>query len=170
MTLTLILTRHAKSSWEDPTLDDIDRPLNRRGRLSAEAVGAWLALRAPAPDTVLVSPARRTQETLAHLRPHLPPAIEVREEPGLYEVEAAQLLSVLRGAGTASPLMVVGHNPGMGDLAAMLAEKAPLHPQFARYPTCATLVLRFPVSRWDEVSPGTGEVLAFVIPRDLGID
>jgi phosphohistidine phosphatase len=168
MTLTLILTRHAKSSWEDATLDDIDRPLNRRGRLAADAVGRWIAMRAPAPACALVSPARRTRETMAGLRPHLPETLDLREDRRLYEAEdAAALLDILRGVDTPLPLLVLGHNPALGDLAGQLLARRPDHPQFDRFPTGATLVVRFPYDTLADLEPGTGAALAFIVPRDL---
>ena len=63
MTLTLILTRHAKSDWDDPTLDDHDRPLNKRGRAASLALGRWMADAGWKPDEALVSTAARTAET-----------------------------------------------------------------------------------------------------------
>ncbi len=168
MGVTLILMRHAKSSWEDPTLDDFDRPLNTRGRRAAEALGRWLRNRGHLPAGVLTSPARRTRETLERLRPFLPPELHQRDEPRLYDAEAATMLEVLRSGPRLSPLLLLGHNPGIGELAEALVAAPTPHPDFLRYPTGATLVVRFPAADWAELEPGTGDVADFVVPRDLG--
>lgn len=166
MSLTLILTRHAKSSWEDPTLDDFDRPLNMRGRRSAAALGAWLASRGYRPDAALVSPARRTAETFERMRGPLG-EVEPRPEPRLYEADAGTILDLLREQAEAPVLLLVGHNPGIGDTAERLAAGAPRHDQFHRYPTGATTVMRFPGTGWSSVAEGTGDVIDFVVPREL---
>src|SRR5579872_5977922 len=92
----LLLLRHAKSSWDDATLPDRDRPLNKRGRRAAAAIGGAMRQLGLAPDVVLVSTSRRTQETLAELEPwDGTPNIELMET--LYLASAAQLLAVVRG-------------------------------------------------------------------------
>ena len=98
MSLTLILTRHAKSSWDDPRLDDFDRPLNGRGRSSARAIGAWLAERKLVPGEVIVSGARRTVETWEQMSPEMPERADMRSEPLLYHANATAMLGVLRSA------------------------------------------------------------------------
>jgi phosphohistidine phosphatase len=167
MGVTLILMRHAKSSWEDPTLEDFDRPLNTRGRRSAEALGRWLRDRGHRPAGVLTSPARRTRETLERLRPFLPPDLPRRDDPRLYDAEADTMLEVLRGGPRLTPLLMLGHNPGIGEFAELLVARPPAHPAFHRYPTGATLVARFPAADWADLAPGSGEVVDFVVPRDL---
>lgn len=158
----LILTRHAKSSWEDPSQPDHDRPLNDRGRRSARALGDWLASRGYEPEEVLCSTSQRTRETwegiaLAPLevRPHL------RFEPKLYHATPDTMLAVLRSA-TAPTVMMLGHNPGIAEFAAMLPARVPVDPEFRRYPTAATLVVDFQVDAWSEIQPGQGSVLDFV--------
>ncbi|MFT4013359.1 MAG: histidine phosphatase family protein [Paracoccus sp. (in: a-proteobacteria)] len=158
----LILTRHAKSSWDDPAQDDHDRPLNQRGRRSARALGDWLASRGYEPEEVLCSTAKRTRETwervaLAPLevRPRL------RFEPALYQATAETMLGILRTA-HAPTVMMLGHNPGIAQFAAMLPARVPVDPDFRRYPTAATLVVDFQTDDWANVTPGQGSVLDFV--------
>ena len=158
----LILTRHAKSDWDDPTLPDHDRPLNDRGRRSARALGDWLARRGYDPEEVLCSSARRTVETWERVseavfetRPDL------RLEPQLYHASPDVMLRVLQSA-TAPTVMMIGHNPGIAEFAAMLPARPPLSPEFRRYPTAATLVADFQAARWAEVRSGQGSVLDFV--------
>jgi phosphohistidine phosphatase len=168
MTLTLILTRHAKSSWEDPALDDFNRPLNDRGRRAAAALGEWLTSRGYLPEAAVLSPARRTVETFDRLGA---PFAEVRRSsvPALYEADAGTIMEVLRGQDGAQCLILVGHNPGIGDAAATLAATPPRHAQFSRYPTGATTVLRFPGDDWSALADGAGDAVDFVVPRELGI-
>ncbi len=166
MPLTLILARHAKSAWDDPTQDDFDRPLNRRGRKSAPAIGAWLASKGYLPDVVLVSGARRTVETWERMSPHLPETAEMQSAPALYIAEPQVILGVLRSQ-TAPSVMLIGHNPGFALLANALAATPPDHEKFDQYPTAATTVFEFDVDTWSEVAPGSGRVVDFAVPRDL---
>lgn len=163
----LILTRHAKSSWDKPGFADRDRPLNARGRRAARELGAWLASRDYLPDEVLSSDSARTRETWACVAEGLPGAPEPRWLPGLYHAEAAALLDALRQA-TGRTVMMVGHNPGIGEFAALLPARQPADPDFARYPTAATLVLDFEIAGWAEAAPGRGSVMDFFTPSDRG--
>jgi phosphohistidine phosphatase len=164
--LTLILTRHAKSDWDDPALDDHDRPLNPRGRGDAPRVGAWLAGRGHRPGAALVSSARRTQETWERLAPALHGAPTLHTLPGLYHAGPADILEQLRMA-TSPSVIVIGHNPGIGDFAHRIVDRPAAHPRFIDYPTCATLVAGFAAEGWHRVDWGSGTVLDFVVPREL---
>ena len=166
MSLTLILTRHAKSSWSDPKLDDFDRPLNGRGRKSAPAIGDWLAGNGYIPQEVIVSGARRTVDTWAGIVSCLPDAAPMRSNPAIYHGSADTMLSVLRGA-TRPDVMLIAHNPGTSEFASRIAIAPGLHPRFADFPTCATAVIRFEADNWRDIGWGTGEVVNFAIPREL---
>jgi phosphohistidine phosphatase len=164
--LTLILIRHAKSDWDDPGLDDHDRPLNPRGQRSAPRIGAWLAAHGHLPDAVLCSTARRTRETWDGIAAHLPDPPEPVYSRGLYHASPPDMLSVIADS-EARSLAVIGHNPGIGSLAWSLCAAPPDHPKFGLYPTGATLVLGFEAEKWGDVTPGTGHPLGFAIPREL---
>lgn len=166
MTLKLILTRHAKSSWDGPALDDHARPLNARGRKAAAALGDWLAARDHRPEEVLCSDARRARETWKLIASQLPVAPEATRLPGLYLASAGEMLGLLRGA-KAPTLMMIGHNPGIGALAEALVEAPPADPRFARYPTGATSVIGFEAPDWRAVGARAGQLIDFVVPRDL---
>ncbi|RMC35407.1 SixA phosphatase family protein [Paracoccus alkanivorans] len=158
----LILTRHAKSAWDDPTLADHDRPLNDRGRRSALALGDWLASRGYEPEEVLCSSALRTRETWEVVeKATLEVRPLVRMEPGLYHASPEKMMTILRTA-SHQTVMMLGHNPGISEFAAMLPARAPLEPEFRRYPTAATLVVDFQIDSWSEVAPGQGSVMDFV--------
>jgi phosphohistidine phosphatase len=160
----LILTRHAKSAWDDPMTADHDRPLNPRGRRAALELGEWLHSRGYEPDEVLCSAAARTRETWATVSAaplEVTPRVRITET--LYHASPDVMLAVLRKA-EGDCVMLIGHNPGIGELATMLPAQRPSHPDFARYPTGATLVIDFDVESWAGVEPGRGSVLDFFVP------
>lgn len=166
MPLRLILMRHAKSSWDDPDLPDRDRPLNARGRRAARLLGEWLASRGYLPDEVLCSTAQRTRETWQGVAPALQAAPAPKMIDALYQADPATLLASLRQA-SGRTVLLLGHNPGIAAFAASLPAQPPLGPNFAHYPTGATLVISFDVPEWADTTPGQGSVLDFVVPRDL---
>ena len=166
MTLRLILIRHAKSAWDDPLQDDHDRVLNKRGQRAAVTMARWLVERGHVPAEVVSSTARRTLETWERMAPAFPEHTVMRRDPGLYHASAERMLAALHDC-AASPLMMLGHNPGIAEFAAQLVVTPPAHPRFTSYPTCATLVADFEARDWDEVRFGTGRVVDFVVPRDL---
>lgn len=168
---TLFLLRHAKSSWDDPLLDDFDRPLSKRGRRSAKAIADYLNHERIRPDQVLCSASRRTRETVDRLQRRLGRALPVRFERGLYLADAATLLNRLRRLpdGLAS-VMIVGHNPGLENLLTLLLDRSAgeagvSHPD--AYPTGALGLLRFDIDHWQDVHPESARLIAFIRPRDL---
>lgn len=170
MTRTLILTRHAKSDWDDPMLEDHERPLNGRGKRSADAMGKWLNEKGFRPDEVLCSTAVRTRETWERMAVGFGGAeIAVRWEALLYHAGPQEILDRLRTA-EGETVLVLGHNPGIGIAAANLALEPPKHLRFMDYPTTATTVYRFDIDDWAEADWRGGRVEAFVVPRDLGVD
>lgn len=166
MALTLILMRHAKSSWADPEQDDFHRPLNGRGRASAPAIAKWLVQQGHLPDVVLVSGARRTVETWERMAPKMPETAEMKSTPALYLADPSVSLSVLKNQ-TAPTIMMIGHNPGFAVLASQLTDIQPAHPQFKQYPTAATTVIEFTAQSWRELALGKGRIVGFTVPRDL---
>ena len=162
----LILTRHAKSAWDDPTLDDFDRTLNGRGRKSAVAIGDWLVKNGALPDLVLVSGARRTVETWSRMASAFPATATMQSAPALYHGSASTILNVLR-AQTARTIMLIGHNPGIGEFAGQILIQPVNHPRFADYPTAATTLIRFDVGNWSEIGWNCGQPEGFAIPREL---
>jgi phosphohistidine phosphatase len=162
----LILTRHAKSSWDDPLMPDHDRPLNERGKAAAADLGDWLASRGYVPDEVLCSDALRTRKTWSGLAPALPGTPILNLKPALYHAGPDVMLAVLRHA-TADTVMMIGHNPGIAEFAGRLVAHPQPNPEFARYPTGATLVADFPVESWSEVGFGMGITIDFIVPREI---
>ena len=158
----LILMRHAKSSWDDPMLDDHERPLNGRGRVSARVLGEWLRAKKYLPDQILSSDSMRTRETFSRLNI----VCDTRFLSALYHAGPEEMLHVLRQA-TGDTVLMLGHNPGISWFAQNLVAVPPPHSRFYDYPTCATLVAEFNIGTWDEVGTGTGKAVDFIIPREL---
>ena len=161
MTKRLILIRHAKSSWSDPFADDHARVLNKRGIASARAIGAWLAENDYVPQMILCSDAARTQETAELILPYFTERPKMRLSRRLYHAAPDTILELVRKE-SADVVAVIGHNPGVGMLANSLVHKAPDHPRFDDYPTCATAVIDF-----EDGFAGKGVCTDFIVPRDL---
>lgn len=166
MSLTLILMRHAKSSWDNPEQDDFERPLNRVGRAAAPKIADWLIGQGYLPDTVLVSGARRTIETWEHMAGVMPETAMMESNPALYLSGPDVMLNVLRNQ-SAPSLMMIAHNPGIAAFAARIVEASPDHPKFVTYPTAATTVIEFDMASWRDVNWSTGQVQSFVVPKEL---
>lgn len=168
---TVYLLRHAKSSWKDEALDDFDRPLAKRGRREAAALGAHLAAHRIAPAQVLCSPARRTRETLERIQDALGAPLPTRFERAIYMAEAPDLLRRLRRlSDTLASAMLVGHNPGLERLAAILASAGDerLRRRMAeKFPTAALAVIVADIDHWADLQAGCGRIEAFVSARDL---
>ncbi len=166
----LLLLRHAKSSWDDPRQSDHGRPLNARGREAAAGMRQAMLALGLAPDVVLVSSARRTMQTLEALLPWPDtPIIEPMDR--LYLATAPQLLAVLNNvAETVRSVLLVGHNPGLHELAQTLAgssrDPADAARLAARYPTGALAEFAVP-GPWHRLAPGGARLVRFLCPRDL---
>jgi phosphohistidine phosphatase len=163
------LLRHAKSSWKDRSLADRDRPLAGRGRRAAKAVTGHLEAERIRPDLVLCSPARRTRETLELVLAAFGDQVEVRLDETLYGASEAELLACLRALPhEVDSVIVIGHNPALEELALALAsEGAELARMREKYPTAALATIDLPADDWSAIERGSGELVAYVRPRDL---
>lgn len=167
----LFLLRHAKSPPGLPGQKDFDRPLAERGRAAMPFVGRYMASEGHVPDLVLCSPSARTSETLEGVRPFLPEHVAVDYVRDLYEASLSVMLKVIVShADSSERLLVVGHNPSIHRLAATLPGEG--DPDLiarleAKFPTASLAVIDFPVA-WRYVRPGSGRLVAFVTPADLG--
>jgi phosphohistidine phosphatase len=164
----LYLLRHAKSSWDDPTLADEDRPLAPRGRRAAKVMAKHLRSEGVAPELVLCSPSRRTRQTLKRIAPDLGKSADVQIEPELYSASSAALLEVLHeGPEEVESVMLIGHNPGIQDLALSLAGAgSEITRVKGKFPTAALATLELAGS-WHELAPGSAELMSFVKPKEL---
>jgi phosphohistidine phosphatase len=163
------LLRHAKSDWDDPSLADFDRPLSPRGGKAAPAMGKYFRELGLAYDLALVSPARRAADTFALVQEAWGIEPEVRIEPRLYHASLAQMLAVIADIpANIRSLLIVGHNPGLHELALNLtrgdtsAERGTLA---VKLPTGALVEIQLPSKQWSGL--GEGEIVRFVRPRDL---
>jgi phosphohistidine phosphatase len=152
----LYVLRHAKSSWDDPDLADHDRPLSGRGRRAADAIGRHLRAEGIEPELVLCSSSTRTRETLARIGLR---TAEVERE--LYGASANELIARLRELPPSiESVLVIGHNPGMHELALALSGEPG-----DKYPTGALATID--VDDWSTIVPGSGRLIDFVRPREL---
>jgi phosphohistidine phosphatase len=166
----LWLLRHAKSSWDDPELPDRLRPLTRRGRKATEGLARYLEANTVAPQVVLCSPAVRATETWDGIRGALPAETHVDIDEAIYAADAPALLQRLRRVPAAvDSLLVIGHNPALGDLAHHLAGDGDLAMRqrlAAKYPTGALAGLRVPAP-WHNLRWGEATLDTYVVPGDL---
>lgn len=169
---TLLLLRHAKSSWDDPRLEDIDRPLAPRGIRAAPLIAAYLVSKRLRPDFVLSSPAARAHQTWSLVAPSLGGEITVKELRGLYLAAPSRLLEAVRRAPDgAACVMLIGHNPGMEHLAVALSGPRSKPKALAKlkrkFPTAALAVIEFEAAAWAGVARGDGRLRRMVWPKDL---
>ena len=168
---TLILMRHAKSSWADPGIDDRDRPLNKRGRSAAPVMARWLEMRGLRPGRVLCSSSRRTRETAALMRETVPWLPEPEVSGALYHAGPGTLLEHLRRLpGGCDSVLVIGHEPGLGALLRMLGGRtaAPeCRRAYGHFPTAAMAVLEADIGDWRDLGADRVEFVAFAVPREL---
>lgn len=166
------LLRHAKSSWDRPNTDDLDRPLNARGWNAARRMGHELKHCKMRFDLCLASPAARVRETLDGLAEGYGSfEFAVRFEPRIYLADTATLFDLIRALPDEieTPLLV-GHNPGLERLVAELTKDDPKGLRLRvehKYPTAALAVIELPADRWADVEQGSGELVELILPKEL---
>jgi phosphohistidine phosphatase len=170
----LLLLRHSKAERSQPGEADLDRPLIDRGRQDAKAVGAYLVKHALAPERVLVSPSARTQETWKHAASAFrspPPASTIER---LYNATQHAIFTIIKDAPAgAQRLLVVGHNPGLHELALSLIASGDIEAREQlgeKLPTSGLVVIDFAVDQWSELHPQSGRLERFVSPKSLHPD
>lgn len=168
---TLTLLRHAKSAWDDPVERDFDRPLNGRGRRAANRIGRYMRDEALAFDHVRASPALRVSQTIAGVEDGYGRSLAPQFDRRIYLASAATLLNVIHELDDAhARTLLVGHNPGLEELALLLArdDDVPLRRELAiKYPTATLAELRFDVDHWADIVEHSGQLVLFVRPREL---
>jgi len=165
----VVLLRHGKSSWSDSTLADIDRPLAPRGERASRKLAKYIRRKRIQPALVLCSPSRRTRQTLEAVEPSLGKRCAVEVVPELYAASEHELLEQLRALpDSIRSVMLIGHNPGLHNLALVLASRgADLLQLGEKFPTgaLATLVVRS--EGWTALGPGAAELVDYVVPKQL---
>lgn len=159
---TLLLCRHAKSSWDDPDLTDFERPLNTRGRRDGRFMGDLLRDRGISPDRILTSPANRAMTTARMIAETLGyPLDRIIVDERIYEAHPGDLIEVAEsiddGVGLA---MIFGHNPGLTEVANLLSDTA-----IGNLPTSGIVCLELPVDSWHELRGRTGSLAFFEYPK-----
>jgi phosphohistidine phosphatase len=157
----LILVRHAKSSWNEPGLSDRDRPLNDRGERDAPKMGERLAKEGVKPDVILSSPAVRALATAQIIAGKLDfRRKDIRVDERLYLADADDLLEVIRELDDeAKRVMLVGHNPGLADLAHRCSST------ISDMPTCAVAMFGFDAKSWADVGDGSPATATLLTPK-----
>lgn len=159
---TLVIVRHAKSSWSDASLSDRERPLNKRGKRDAPFMGTLLHNRGLIPGVLISSAAVRAAATASLLARELAyPEERIRIEPRLYESGIKEYIDVLRAVPDAIPLaMIVGHNPTVTDLSDFLCAAG-----IQNIPTCGVVIIDLAVPSWSDLGAGTGSFVEFEYPK-----
>ena len=167
----LMLLRHAKSDWTAPGARDHDRTLNPRGREAASKMGAYMARHALVPDLIVASSATRVTETLDLVVPAFEKPPKIVSDRQLYEADAASLIAFIKETPReAHSLLLVGHNPGLGELASMLIAAGDVETRqrlLEKFPTGGLAVIDFAVDDWTKIHRRGGRLDRFVVPRAL---
>ncbi len=167
---TVILLRHGKSSWSDRTLADLDRPLTPRGKRASKRIAKYMRRNRIRPALILCSTSLRTRQTLEAIEPSLDQGCSVELVPELYAASERELLERLQAVpGSASSVMLIGHNPSLQQLALLLASQGTdLTKLGEKFPTGALATLAVDSESWVALKPGDAELVDYVVPRDLG--
>ena len=166
----LTLLRHAKSDWTDAVQRDFDRPLNERGRRAARTMGAYLAREGLAFDRVIASPAVRVRDTLDEVARSYGRALDARFDQRIYLASASALLDLVRETDEGvERLLLVGHNPGLEELALEIGRAdagSPMRREVEiKYPTATLAEIALDGAGWRDAMEG--RIVRFVRPRDL---
>lgn len=158
---TLLILRHAKSSWEDSSLSDYERPLNERGMKTAPFIGSILLENKLQPDVILSSPALRASQTALLVKEGGGLDAEIEFNDRIYEASPFHLLEIVTATpASANSLMLIGHNPGMEGLLKLLTGET------HSIPTAGLIKVRLNVVNWADVHNDCGAIEMFIRPRE----
>jgi phosphohistidine phosphatase len=159
----LYLLRHAKSSWDDASLSDYDRPLNDRGTEAAPFMGRVIKERGLIPEMVLSSPANRARTTAKLAIDSGGIGLMILFDKRIYEASASSLLTVLSEIDRATgSVMIVGHNPGLEGLIRLLTG------EIAAMPTAALAVIDLDIDNWSDIGQGSAKLIEVLRPKEVG--
>lgn len=162
---TLLLMRHAKSSWDNANLRDFDRPLAERGRRDAPRMAQALVALDSAPDFIVSSPAVRARETIEAVVHEGELTAPLAFNEGIYDASTAGLMQIVRRLPDEHRrVLMVGHNPGFEDLLTRLTGER------GRVPTAALACIEFQVDHWDDIEDGQGKLVWLLTPKQLRKD
>jgi phosphohistidine phosphatase len=158
---TLLILRHAKSSWDDSDLADFDRPLNARGMAAAPFMGGIIARKGFSPDVIISSPAARARETAELAKKGGDLEAEILHDERIYEASPQTLRKIAAAIDdTHRSAMMVGHNPGMEGIVQLLSGK------LERMPTAALAVIDLDISSWQDIDSKIGVLRKLIRPKD----
>lgn len=158
---TLYLLRHAKSSWDDRTVADFDRPLNGRGERAAPFMGKLMLKRGQVPDAIVSSPAQRASQTAELAAAAMDFGAAITLDARIYEASTMRLLAVAAGIPeTAGSALIVGHNPGIEGFIWHLTGK--LEPM----PTAALAIIELAIDAWTDIHDNCGSLVQVVRPKE----
>jgi phosphohistidine phosphatase len=162
---TLLIMRHAKSSWKDTKLKDRERPLNKRGKKNAKQMGDLLKEKELCPQLILGSPALRARQTAEAVAANCGYTGEISFKDGLYMAEAEDVIKILRKLeDNLERVIVIGHNPGLESLLPLLSH------QILSLPTGSIAYLSLPISTWKELDKDTdAELIELWKPKELEV-
>lgn len=161
----LLLVRHAKSDWREPDQEDIERPLSEKGKKNAKKVGRWLRECDLMPDLILVSPAKRAQQTYKRICNECPSLAQTID--ALYLAELEQLKQVLAEVEHYNRVMIIGHNPGLEKLFCFLRNDS-TEEETHLFPTASVAHFILPED-WQNLEAGDGKLQQFIRPRDIKV-
>jgi phosphohistidine phosphatase len=159
----LSIIRHAKSSWKDTTLDDFDRPLNKRGKHDAPLMGKIIFKKLNSPDLFLSSPAKRARKTAIKIsKEMLYPKKKIQFLVDIYHADLQELLAIIHGVENIyDKIFLCGHNPGITDLVNHLTGE-----RIINVPTCGVAHIEFNTDQWSKIFPGSGKLIYFDFPKN----
>jgi phosphohistidine phosphatase len=167
----LLLLRHAKAERSEPGTKDFARVLIDRGRKDAAKIGVYMAAHALVPDRVVLSPAARTQETWKYAANAFHPAPAAKSAERVYDATPHAILGVIKDTpASAHTLMVIGHNPGLHELALMLIATGDVDARERlreKLPTSGLVIIDFAFDNWSKLHPQSGRLERFVSPKTL---
>lgn len=159
---TLSLLRHAKSSWDDASLTDFERPLNERGLRTAPRVGQWLKEQAVKPDLIICSTAVRAKATCKLVSKTAEWNVSVEFNDSVYLASVEQLFDIVRAVDdTHNHLLLIGHNPGFEELLEYLTHER------RHYPTAGFACIELSAERWRDIAASGNKLKLFLAPRSL---
>ena len=159
---TLLLLRHAKSSWDDISLRDFERPLAKRGERDAPRMGQELKMHAPLPDLIISSPATRARQTIEAVVRTSGISSRLEFNESIYGASSAELMKLIRRLpDSVNCAMLVGHNPGFEELASRLTDTETV------MPTAALVCMEFQIDNWNDLADGAGKLNWLLTPKKL---
>ena len=160
----LYILRHAKSDWSDPSLDDFDRGLKKRGKNDIKLISLWLKTQDIKPDIIISSPAKRAKKTLKVLKTILNIKKEiVKFDPNIYEANVKYLVDMLSKLDDReNEVLLIGHNPSLNELTEFLSDTI-----ITNIPTSGIVAIEFDIKSWSEIKNKKGNIIFFEYPKKL---